>query len=229
VGRPSVENRGAADAPTRASRGRSTTTGASPAECDLGQALLSEAEEGALPGGQIPLTAAACEIAVQDQGLPSQDLGKELGGVRSVPLRVRFFRGCRGVGGGDARIFGRLVSREFGFDVRVGFRGALRAAGVSATAPRTSNRSARTRCGLIANAFANTLRFFEKIVEEPANVVRHVLDHDEDLFEDVSNEIRGRHPKIVGKVPNLLGELFRDARMEDAFFPPMLRTATRAV
>ena len=194
---------------------------------DLRQTLLSESQECTLARSQYSLASTAFESAIQDQRLPTQNFGKEFGGVRSSLARSRGLRRGRRVRRSIGRIIGRLVSREFGFDVHIRIGVMVVTARVATSPAPASVPSVMTRSGLIANAFANAFGFFDEIIEEPADVVRHVIDDGEDLFEHISNQIRSGHSKIFGEVPNFLGELFRDPRVENAFFASMV-TATLA-
>jgi hypothetical protein len=79
------------------------------------------------------------------------------------------------------------------------------------------------RPGLFTNALANAFRLLDQIVEEITDILRHAVDHGENLFEDVSNEIRGRDTEIGGKVSDVLGKLLGDPGMEN---PLLARTRT---
>ena len=86
-------------------------------------------------------------------------------------------------------------------------------AGATSSATGASMTPGSARGGLIANAFANTLRLLDQVVEEITDVVRHAVNDGKDLFEDVSDEIRRRYTKIGREVSNVLGKLFRNAGM----------------
>ena len=178
---------------------------AATAERDPGEAVLGEAQEGALSGGEWTRASTACEITIQHQGLPAEDLGKELGRGR-MDLR-------------------RLVPAKLVLDLRIRDRSAASkgrgAAGV---------RAAPTPARLIANAVAYTLGLVDQIVEELAHVAGYPVDHGEDLLEHVSDEVRGRNAKVLGEPANIFGELLGDARVKDALLagPLPMRVATGA-
>jgi hypothetical protein len=122
-------------------------------------------------------------------------------------------------------LFGCLVSLEFGFDVGISIdvvAGMTFAAGPASSPTHASMAPSHARRGLFTNAFAHPFGLLDQIVEEVADLIRHAVDHGEDLFEDVSDEIRGRDAEIGGKVPNVLGKLFGDPGMEDPFFTRMM-------
>ncbi|MEO1915783.1 MAG: hypothetical protein ABGW98_18235, partial [Myxococcales bacterium] len=81
---------------------------------------------------------------------------------------------------------------------------------------------------MFANAFAYPIRFLDDVFEEVSDVVRDVLDNGEDLFQNISHEVRNWESKVVCQLTNVLRKLLGDPSVEDAFFAaPMV--AGRAV
>jgi hypothetical protein len=76
---------------------------------------------------------------------------------------------------------------------------------------------------LFTNALANAFGLLDQIVEEVTDIIRHTVDHGEDLFEDVPDEIRGRDAKIGRKISDVLGKLCGDSGMKN---PLLTRTMT---
>ncbi len=112
---------------------------------------------------------------------------------------------------------------EFAFDIRIVLDVG------TAVAPTGAATATPTRSGLSANAFANSLGFVDQVIEEIAHVDRYPVDHREDLFEHVSDEIRGGDAKILGEFPDILGKLLRDPSMQDPLFARLVRVATASV
>jgi hypothetical protein len=65
-----------------------------------------------------------------------------------------------------------------------------------------------------ADAIASGFGFLQHVLEEIANVVRNGLDHREDLFENISDQIRGRDPEILGEAADIVRQLLRDPRVQ---------------
>jgi hypothetical protein len=87
----------------------------------------------------------------------------------------------------------------------------------------TPSASAMRGVHLIANAFADALRLCEQVIEEIADIVRDAIDHREDLFEHIPDEIRGGHPKIFGESADVLRQLLRDPGVKDSLLATRVR------
>lgn len=137
-------------------------TGAAPAKSGLGQALLSESEKCALARLEIATTTTAFEIAIQDQRLPTENVGKELGRpglvgagrslIRAIGNRVAGALHMRA--GRLARPVGRFVLLEFGFQIL-----SIQRASTTAPSTRSPHRPATPGLRLAADAISNPLGF----------------------------------------------------------------------
>jgi hypothetical protein len=195
----------------------------------LGQALIADAQERTLAGAEASAAATARKLAIQHEGLPAQDLGKELGGAGSVGFRssgvsaaivLAAIAGLRVVGREvveRARALAGFVRAQLGFDVR-----GLRVAPTSSPTPGSALGSPLPGSGLIPYPLANPFGFRDQIVEEVTHVAGHAVDHREDFFEHVSNEIRGRDAQLVGELADVLRQLLGDSRVQDAFLAIMV-------
>jgi hypothetical protein len=81
---------------------------------------------------------------------------------------------------------------------------------------------------MFANSFAYPIRFLDDVSEEVSDVVRDVLDNGEDLFQNISHEVRNWESKVVCQLTNVLRKLLGDPSVEDAFFAATM-VAGRAV
>jgi len=81
---------------------------------------------------------------------------------------------------------------------------------------------------MFANSFAYPIRFLDDVSEEVSDVVRDVLDNGEDLFQNISHEVRDWEPKVVCQLTNVLRKLLGDPSVEDTFFAATI-VAGRAV
>lgn len=198
--------------PTRASRKPLTprkllaSACTTPAEGDLSQPLTRDPEERALAGVERPRTTTAFEVPIQNQGLPSEHLGKQIGWPAFFRgIGARLGRGLIGIprhrrGRVQWFGFGSLVTPQLVLDVR----------------SEASATSARRGIELIANPIAYPFSLFEQLVEESPDIVADAIDHREDLFENIPDEVRGGHPKILGESTDVLRKLFRHPGMENS-------------
>jgi len=64
---------------------------------------------------------------------------------------------------------------------------------------------------------ARFLGLLDHVLEEVTHVVADALDDAEGLLEDIPNQVRDRHPKILRHLPDVAGELLGNPRVENAF------------
>jgi hypothetical protein len=210
--------------PGFAIRRSSATSGTTTAQSGLGQTLLAQTQKRTLTRGQISFASTTLEIAIEDQRLPAEDVGKEFGRSGSSFCRARLAGRSGLILRSATRSFGRFVSPEFRLDVDIPVYVTPTSRPPSSPA-HASMAPSNARRGLFTNALANPFGLLDQVVEEVTDIIRHTVDHREDLFENVPDEIRGRDSKIGCKISDVLGKLFGDPGMEN---PLLSRTMTVA-
>jgi hypothetical protein len=120
----------------------------------------------------------------------------------------------------------RLIPPKLGFDVRVGRLLGIHIHIGRMPTRRPSRPRPRPRCCLSAHALANPLGLFEQVIEEFADIIADSVYDGEDFFKHIANEIRSRHPEILGEASDVLGELLGNTCMKDPLFAVAMTAVT---
>jgi hypothetical protein len=70
--------------------------------------------------------------------------------------------------------------------------------------------------GPATDAIPGPFRLVEYLLEQATHVLGDALHHGEDLLEHVSHQIRGGDLQIVCELPDVVGQLLGDSRVENA-------------